>query len=197
MPAPSSAATSIRILSSDIVIDKVDLAPAATGAIGGTVRMRTIGVQDILRDGQSVGLRVTGSLWNNGVSPASRDPHPRHPPEDAELMAPRAPSGNLFGSDAQAGSVAFALQRCETFDVVAAYARRSQGNYFTGRHGHDRYRVFEGNAERASVATAYRPGEEVRNASARIESVLLLGRLVPGRRPRRRVGLSPPGRQIR
>ncbi|CCN18865.1 TonB-dependent receptor [Bordetella bronchiseptica] len=167
-------------LVSDILIDKgPSLASAAAGAIGGTVRMRTIGVQDILRDGQSVGLRVTGSLWNNGVSPASRDPHPRRPPEDAELAAaPRTQRGNLFGSDAQAGSVAFAYSDA-TFDVVAAYARRSQGNYFTGRHGHDRYRVFEGNAERASVATAYRPGEEVLNASARTESVLLKGALRP------------------
>lgn len=167
-------------LISDIVIDKgPSLASAAAGAIGGTVRMRTIGVRDILRDGQNAGLRLTGSLWNNGVSPARRDPHPHRAPEDAELAAvPRSRRGNLFGSDAQAGSVAFAYSHA-AFDFVAAYARRSQGNYFTGRHGHERYRVFERGTERASVAKAYRPGEEVLNASARTESVLLKGALRP------------------
>ena len=60
-------------LISDITIDK---GPSLTSsAIGGTVKMRTIGVDDILRDGQSFGLRLKGDVWNNGVAPASRDGH--------------------------------------------------------------------------------------------------------------------------
>lgn len=153
---------------SDISIDK---GPSLTSsAIGGTVKMRTLGVGDILKDGQNIGLRLKGDVWNNGVAPASRDPHSRT--EDL-YSEPHQSRGGLFGSEAQAGSAAFAYSH-ERFDVVAAYAHRKQGNYFSGKKGQDRYRTFDRyDQEETSVATTYNAGEEVLNSSAETESFLL------------------------
>ncbi|NBF06272.1 TonB-dependent receptor [Pseudomonas sp. Fl5BN2] len=159
---------------SDIAIDK---GPSLTSsAIGGTVKMRTIGVGDILQDGKNIGLRLKGDLWNNGVAPASRDPHSRT--EDL-YSEPHQSRGGLFGSDAESGSVAFAYSH-DLFDVVAAYAKRNQGNYFAGKKGQDRYRTFDRyDREETTVATTYNAGEEVLNSSSRTESLLLKTTLRP------------------
>lgn len=161
-------------LISDVSIDK---GPSLTSsAIGGTVKMRTIGVDDILREGKDVGLRLKGDLWNNGVAPASRDGHSRTQDLYSE---PHQSRGGLFGSEAEAGSAAFAY-RHDLFDVVAAYAKRNQGNYFAGKKGQDRYRVYNRYGdEESSVAKTYNAGEEVLNSSSRTESFLLKTTLRP------------------
>ncbi|WP_430443315.1 MAG: TonB-dependent receptor domain-containing protein [Pseudomonas piscis] len=161
-------------LISDVTIDK---GPSLTSsAIGGTVKMRTLGVEDILKDGKDFGLRLKGELWNNGVAPASRDPHSLT--EDL-FTKPHQSRGGLFGSEAQSGSAAFAY-RHDLFDVVAAYAKREQGNYFAGKKGQDRYRIYdEEGLEKNSVATAYDAGEEVLNSSSKTESFLLKTTLRP------------------
>lgn len=161
-------------LISDISIDK---GPSLTSsAIGGTVKMRTLGVGDILKDGQNIGLRLKGDFWNNGVAPASRDPHSKTQDLYSE---PHQSRGGLFGSQAEAGSAAFAYTH-EFFDVVAAYAKRNQGNYFAGKKGQDRYRTYNRwGEEDTSVATTYNAGEEVLNSSAKTESFLLKTTLRP------------------
>ncbi len=155
-------------LISDIEIDK---GPSLTSsAIGGTVKMRTLGVEDILRDGNTVGLRLKGDLWNNGVAPASRDGHSATEPLYSQ---PHKNRGGLLGSEAESGSAAFAYTH-DMFDVVAAYAHRNQGNYFAGKKGQDRYRTYDRwGREDMTVATTYNPGEEVLNSSAETESMLL------------------------
>ncbi|MCZ3011412.1 hypothetical protein NYY91_18675, partial [Acinetobacter baumannii] len=83
-------------LISDVSIDK---GPSLTSsAIGGTVAIRTLGVDDILRDGKNVGLRLKGDLWNNGVEPASRNSHSTT--EDL-YSEPHQNRGGLFGSDSE------------------------------------------------------------------------------------------------
>lgn len=161
-------------LISDISIDK---GPSLTSsAIGGTVKMRTLNVDDILKDGQNLGLRLKGDLWNNGVAPASRDPQS----ETQSLYSqPHQSRGGLLGSQAESGSAAFAYTH-EFFDVVAAYAKRNQGNYFAGKKGQDRYRIYDSEGdEQNSVATTYNAGEEVLNSSSRTESFLLKTTLRP------------------
>ena len=155
-------------LISDITIDK---GPSLTSsAIGGTVKMRTIGVDDILRDGHTVGLRLKGDVWNNGVAPASRDGHSA---TETLYSEPHRNRGGLFGSEAQSGSAAFAYTH-DYFDVVAAYAHRNQGNYFAGKKGQDRYRTFDRyGREDMTVATTYNPGEEVLNSSSETDSYLI------------------------
>ncbi|MCO4067535.1 TonB-dependent receptor, partial [Pseudomonas aeruginosa] len=74
---------------------------------------------------------------------------------------------------AKSGSAAFAY-RNEHLDLVAAYAHRNQGNYFSGRKGQDRYRIYDRyGSQQDSVATAYDAGEEVLNSSSETESYLL------------------------
>ncbi|WP_109505075.1 TonB-dependent receptor [Pseudomonas aeruginosa] len=141
-----------------------------SGAIGGTVEMQTIGVKDILVDGNDIGVRFTGNVWNNGVAPQHRSSSSQD--EDLSTV-PHDDRGSLFGSQAQSGSAAFAY-RNERLDLVAAYAHRNQGNYFSGRKGQDRYRIYDRRGrEENSVATVYEAGEEVLNSSSETESYLL------------------------
>ncbi|MGR6656676.1 TonB-dependent receptor domain-containing protein [Pseudomonas mosselii] len=141
-----------------------------SGAIGGSVEMKTIGVEDILVDGKDVGVRLTGNLWNNGVEPEHRNRNAR----DEDLSAvPRDQRGSLFGSKAESGSAAFGYS-LERFDLVAAYAHRNQGNYFSGKKGQDRYRLYDRDGdEQPSVANTYNAGEEVLNSSSETDSYLL------------------------
>lgn len=141
-----------------------------SGAIGGSVEMKTIGVQDILVDGNKVGVRLKGDLWNNGVAPAHRSASSK---DESLSVAPRDKRASLFGSEAESGSAAFAFST-ERLDVVAAYAHRNQGNYFSGKKGQNRYRIHdESGSEQPSVAMTYNAGEEVLNSSAKTDSYLL------------------------
>ncbi|MCP1713285.1 hemoglobin/transferrin/lactoferrin receptor protein [Kerstersia gyiorum] len=163
-------------LISNVTIDKGPGLSAATGgnAIGGTVAMRTIGVNDIIPAGQSVGVRITGEMWNNGNKPAHRSRDGSNYNSSSDLYSePESKHGNLFGSNAQAGSIAFGYTS-EKVDLVAAYAHRTQGNYFSGKHGYDRYVEYESSGrEKNTVAKMYKPGEEVLNSSVETESVLV------------------------
>ncbi len=164
-------------LISDVTVNK---GPSVTsGAIGGSVEMRTLSVRDILTEGSQIGLRLKGELWNNGVAPPHRGVNPPSSstgePSANDLRAvPHDSHGSLFGSRAESGSLAFAYAN-DRLDFVAAYAHRNQGNYFSGKKGRERYRMYYpgGRYEMNSVAKAYNPGEEVLNSSAETESTLL------------------------
>ena len=149
----------------------VDKGPSTrSGAIGGSVEMRTIGVKDILVDGKDLGVRFTGDVWNNGVAPQHRSASSK---TENLSSVPHDDRGSLFGSQAKSGSAAFAY-RNEHLDLVAAYAQRNQGNYFSGKKGQDRYRVYNRyGREESSVAKVYNAGEEVLNSSSETESYLL------------------------
>ncbi|WP_308463286.1 TonB-dependent receptor [Pseudomonas aeruginosa] len=149
----------------------VDKGPSTrSGAIGGSVEMRTIGVKDILVDGKDLGVRFTGNVWNNGVAPQHRSASSK---TENLSSVPHDDRGSLFGSQAKSGSAAFAY-RNEHLDLVAAYAQRNQGNYFSGKKGQDRYRVYNRyGREESSVAKVYNAGEEVLNSSSETESYLL------------------------
>lgn len=132
--------------------------------------MRTIGVKDILVDGKDLGVRFTGDVWNNGVAPQHRSASSK---TENLSSVPHDDRGSLFGSQAKSGSAAFAY-RNEHLDLVAAYAQRNQGNYFSGKKGQDRYRVYNRyGREESSVAKVYNAGEEVLNSSSETESYLL------------------------
>ncbi|MFY3139706.1 TonB-dependent receptor domain-containing protein [Achromobacter xylosoxidans] len=160
-------------LISDVTVNK---GPSVkSGAIGGSVEMRTLGVRDILTEGSKIGVRLKGDLWNNGVAPQHRTGRPpvsEWDPQESLFAVPHASHGGLFGSAAKSGSVAFAYTN-DRLDIVAAYAHRNQGNYFSGAKGRERYRTYSNGYERNSVAKVYNPGEEVLNSSAETESTLL------------------------
>lgn len=161
------------------------LAAGASGAIGGTVAMQTIGVTDILKDGATFGVKLKGDLSNNGISP--QEPRTGVPRWERHEAGARTDRGNIFNSDAKSGSAAVAYTN-DYFDLVGAIAKRNEGNYFAGSHGRDRYRIFtpvkrwDGSTylrEENSVAKVYKEGEEVMNTSSNTQSVLLKATIRP------------------
>ncbi|WP_445115689.1 TonB-dependent receptor domain-containing protein [Acinetobacter sp. WZC-1] len=147
-------------------------AGAPAGGIGGTVAMSTLMPADILLPGKKSGFRVTGELMDNSVKPAPRGTDPI--PDESKLLAiSRKGKGDFLDNSAKAGTAAYAWQS-DKIDLVAAYARRKQGNYFAGKHGYERYRIFdEGIENRLSTATSYAADTEVLNSSSETESWLL------------------------
>lgn len=144
----------------------------AQSAIGGTVAMTTLKPEDILLDGHSYGARVRGSI----ASSSTEIP-------DQYRVAPDTSRNSIFEPQSGTGSAAFAA-RTEAFDFVGAYARRDQGNYYSGKNGDvDKYRNVlkfgPVTQELPSIAQLYKPGSEVLNTSVDSDSILLKGTLRP------------------
>lgn len=132
----------------------------ATGAIGGLVSMRTIGADDILKKGHTLGLRIKGSLiGNNTGKKADADTVAGLPlgsntsdgfywtdcvsksmcKNERDIANANGSNATLnrpstFDLRAFTASLAIA-KRFEDIDIVAAYATRKQGNYYAGKHG--------------------------------------------------------------
>lgn len=200
-----------------VEIDKgPSMAATGTGAVGGLVSMHTIGADDISKPGKDWGIRLRGNLvGNNSGSPAATGtqagyatggtvgtavPHYRTDCLPGLSMCDGEYSlDNAFPSDATmnrpgildlqgySGSLAVA-RRLENADLVAAYARRSQGNYYSGENGpvptldlserYDRGFYTEVRPE-VDGASHIRGGEEVVNTSFENESLLLKTALYP------------------
>jgi len=138
---------------------RIDKGPAmtaqGTGATGGVISASTLRAEDIVKQGELSGLRIRGSgIGNNSAAPApgtyagyylprnayrsdcrfSSDCSPKYqmPDNFAPEHGMDRPSLLEFGG--YAGSLA-AAKRFEWGDLVAAYARRQQGNYYAGSHG--------------------------------------------------------------
>ncbi|MGY2178522.1 TonB-dependent receptor domain-containing protein [Pseudomonas azotoformans] len=169
-------------LISEISVDKgPSLGADAAGAIGGMVKMKTLQPKDILKDGETYGVRLKGDLSSNSVdAPGTYKATPHHG------------SNGLDGSPAHSGSVAFASSS-ETVDFVAAYSQRQSGNYYAGKKGFKKYQVFQQvrkydpktrkyiyvTQEANSAAKFFKPDSEVFNTSTDTESVLLKAIIKP------------------
>lgn len=169
-------------LISEISVDKgPSLGADAAGAIGGMVKMKTLQPSDILKNGETYGVRLKGDLSSNTVdAPNISNARPRHG------------SKGLGSSPARSGSLAFA-STSETLDLVAAYAQRQSGNYYAGKKNFDKYRAYEQvrkdhprtntftyvTQEANSAAKFFNPDSEVFNTSTDTESVLLKAIIKP------------------
>ncbi|UXM95260.1 TonB-dependent receptor [Bartonella sp. HY329] len=159
-------------LISDMIITKgPGFNPATASAIGGTIEINTLKADDIILPGNNIGFRLKGELWNNGVSIPNRSDNIFSSSQLSQT--PETSRNGIINSAAKSGSVAFAYAN-DNFSIVTAYAKREQGNYFAGKYGRDRYRMFsESGTEQASVATNYEEGNEILNTSVSTESFLL------------------------
>lgn len=170
------------------------------GVIGGIVRMNTITVDDILLPEKSFGIRVKGGFNSNsssvppidtlgglagdGTYPNSSVPTSFGGPNGMDRPAFLEPTGGN-------GSIA-AGYRSEYVDLVAAYARRKNGNYHAGTRGDVPEPKFYTDCAAVSNDSCFRPqpgqttveieglnhyraGEEVLNTSQDNESILLKG----------------------
>ncbi|CAM4308594.1 TonB-dependent receptor domain-containing protein [Kerstersia similis] len=145
-----------------ITIEKGPVMSAqGTGATGGLVTMRTLDAADIVKDGESFGIRVRGQAIgnNNGSAVEPGTPaglftgnfHGAKPVYRTDCVNPTICSGEYalpteWGNPENfdrpgplhpkswAGSLALA-QRLDHIDLIAAYSQRHQGNYFAGTHG--------------------------------------------------------------
>lgn len=165
-------------LISNVLINKgPSLDASSSGAIGGVVQMETLKIDDVLRSENNFGIRLKGELWNNGVRAPYRSSDIQ---TSRELYSqPRSDRPGLFHSEAKSGSLALGYRQ-DSFDLLAAYAVRDQGNYFAGKRGHGRYRIYnEEGRQVSSVASTYAPNEEVLNSSFRTKSVLLKSNIKP------------------
>ncbi len=145
--------------------------------------METLKAEDILDDGQAWGLRVRGGVADNSIDRTRTFRQiARGSDNRNSLRDPRDWNG----------SVAFA-QRGEDWQLVAAYARRRQGNYFAGSNGAHRYddqHLSSGGTGMSSQAVSklYHPGDEVLNTHTENESALLKFTWTPN--PDQRMELS-------
>ncbi|WP_250463457.1 TonB-dependent receptor [Microbulbifer litoralis] len=200
-----------------VEIDKgPTMGASGTGATGGLVSMVTLKADDIAKPGNTWGLRLRGSpVGNNSGSPPASgtqsgyatggslgsspfyriDCLPGLTLCDGEYSIDNAypPEGSMDRPDSldfkgYAGSLA-TTARLPGVDLVAAYARRSQGNYYAGEHGptpvldlSERYNRGFYTEVRPEVvgASRIRGGEQVVNTSFDSESLLLKSTLYPG-----------------
>lgn len=166
--------------------------------IGGALVIKTIDVDDIVETGERFGgeLKIEGS--SNAVAPRLPRLHtgedyrtvpgfpqgsPNSPYDDRTLVVPvKSRSGNnpLDGED-QAWRLALGV-RGDNVDLMAAYAWRKRGNYFSGTQGsayydQDRREQFEyqGIDYITTLARYFKPGDEVPNTSSEQESWLVKG----------------------
>ncbi|MBB6011776.1 hemoglobin/transferrin/lactoferrin receptor protein [Aquamicrobium lusatiense] len=136
---------------SSVAIEKGPSSSAdANGAIGGVVRMSTIGVDDVVLPSKSFGIRLKGGFNSNSSSAPAVGTFGglRLPGAGFSTVGVYAndqlPSsfGGPEGMDrpgflkptSGSGSIAAGF-RSDHVDVVAAYSRRRNGNYHAGTHG--------------------------------------------------------------
>ncbi|MGH8044434.1 MAG: TonB-dependent receptor plug domain-containing protein, partial [Stenotrophomonas sp.] len=143
------------LISSLTVTKGPSLGANASGGIGGVVEMETLNAGDVLRDGQDSGLRV-----RSGVSNGSARDLPAYG---------GTPGTNRNSLGGQFFNIAGA-RHWDRFDLVAAYAWRDTGNYYSGKHGYDDFPQ-----TRRTLAPLNPPNTEVFNTSSKSNSVLLKG----------------------
>ncbi|SUC10897.1 heme acquisition system receptor [Pasteurella canis] len=194
-------------LISQVEIEKgPSLANDATGAIGGVVRMNTISWKDIVTEGKDWGVRLKLGTMTNTVAPPANYTRGGYQTRyihkclsnttglcQTQTYAPNARySSHGLDFNSYNYSLAFA-KKWDNADLVLAYAKRKQGNYFVGRHGQtpqiDNIKVEEDSVEvleprqhedvkigilsfKKNRSTLYRPGEEALNTSQNNDSYL-------------------------
>ncbi|GGF51264.1 TonB-dependent receptor [Azorhizobium oxalatiphilum] len=164
----------------------------ASRGIAGTVTMRTVGADDVVKPGDSWGMRVKGGFGTNTAEPdAGAVGGYRWPssPSAAPVATPSAEGMDrpgFFQPTSGSGSAIVAVKQ-EAYDLLFGYAYRAQGNYFAGTNGAGANPVNIGPQRICTVSgycqnwpsyvenqglTNYRAGEEVLNTQSRTESWL-------------------------
>ncbi|PHM67403.1 TonB receptor-related protein [Xenorhabdus stockiae] len=163
----------------------------ANGAIGGVVRVSTLNVNDVVLHGQTFGVRMTGGFNNNSTRPPEVGTVGGYPKSDSYqndeiYKAYGHPAGmdrhGGFRPTGGNGSIALGI-KSEYLDMVAAFARRHNGNYYAGKRGENVPQITitpsrKGRSFASSERfTPYRASEEILNTSMDNISYLLKGKL--------------------
>lgn len=148
-----------------IKVDKgASFSNSATGATGGTVEMKTIDAEDIVKKGKQFGVYVKGTLQNNGKYPKV--------PENENDQIKYALSNGIKETQFNNGSATVALgYKGKKFDFLSAVSIHTQGNYFAGKKGAEKYGYEENKIYRGNPVI--RPEQEVVNTSYTSQSGLM------------------------
>ncbi|WP_319641437.1 TonB-dependent receptor domain-containing protein [Acinetobacter baumannii] len=179
------------------VIKGPSLERNTTTSVGGAVVVKTLEADDIVRPGKSFGaeLKVEGST--NSIDPSLPDMSKvgqnydnttpwidmngaKYDPDIYKKNRIRSDNSHFSGDDL-AGRLAIATKQ-DKFDLLAVYAVRERGNYFSGTHGAGYYKRATPDSSLDFIpyfAYAYQPGDEVPNTSSHMESWLLKGTYRP------------------
>ncbi len=143
------------------------------GSIGGNVNFRTLEAGDIVKDGQTFGTRVKGSLVTNGVAEQSPSFLSNNAVNTAANGRP-----SFFNGDTYSGSAAVAAIK-ENYEFIVAYSKHVQGNYFAGTKVPDGIIFRPANAvtTTANANSLVKPGQEVFNTSENTDSFLAKGKV--------------------
>lgn len=179
------------------VIKGPSLERDATTSVGGGVVVKTLEADDIVRPGQSYGAEIKLEGSNNSTKPnlPSLQYLGQHyediPPWtniDGALYDPdiykqsKTKSDNdLFSGHDVAGRIALAAKQ-DQFDLLAVYAERKRGNYFSGTNNAGFYNKSEPTSSMDYIpyfSHVYVPGGEVTNTSSHMKSWLLKGTYRP------------------
>ncbi|MGQ4274544.1 TonB-dependent receptor domain-containing protein [Terrihabitans sp. B22-R8] len=131
------------------------------GSTGGVVAIRTLNANDIVKDGNEYGVRLRASTNDNAVSTAN-----------PLTFDPRTDGSDFDFTNGSISAAAATVK--ENYDFVFAAAKRTNGNYFAGKHGDSTY-AFGYRPDYPLSFTG--PGEEVFNSSEDTLSFLAKGTL--------------------
>lgn len=179
------------------VIKGPSLERGATTSVGGGVLVKTLEADDIVRSGKTFGAEIKLEGSNNSVKPNL--PTLQYVGQNASDAPPwtniggalydpdiykqtKTKSDNkLFSGNDVAGRIALAAKQ-EKFDLLAVYAERERGNYFSGTNNSSFYNKAEPTSSLDYIpyfAHVYVPGGEVPNTSSHMTSWLLKGTYRP------------------
>lgn len=161
--------------------------------IGGSVEIKTLDVDDIVRPGESFGLEIKTETATNSIKPNEsgmksfgrdyRDIDGAYAGYDGNLtfskgggteFSPRggSHSGNFDFND-NAFRIATATRQ-DNFDLFAAYSYRNKGNYFSGKGGSQRYQTSDWLADaKADAGAKDAPGDA--NVQSYVANLFLPG----------------------
>ncbi|WP_193014739.1 TonB-dependent receptor domain-containing protein [Proteus sp. FME41] len=145
------------------LIDTIEIEKGASmskfsgGAIGGTVKLKTISANSIIPQGDQLGFLFKGNLYNNNVRPTISS----NETTQGSYRPASSLKGTHFNNGAYTAGMAY---RNDKFDFLVAYSDRTQGNFFAGKHGYDKYKETD---------TPIFPGQEVVDTSYESKSTLL------------------------
>lgn len=165
-------------------VDITKGADASSFGNAGSVAMRTVSADDIVKDGEKWGLKVKAGFGTNSSVPTAGALSGYRYQSVAGTATPSADGMDrpaILKPTTGSGSVIGAYKG-EDVDVVAGYAHRRQGNYHAGSHGPfaspkniGDTRDWSGTVPNTMINDGlvnYRAGEEVLNTELETQSVL-------------------------
>lgn len=182
-------------LISSITVEKGgSLSTDVKTSVGGGVAMKTLGIDDVVDQGEKFGFDFTADTGTNTTKPRLPDLSPvgtdyRDDPTKMggqmsihpnliKMPKSRSSSSDFFNLKDGSFRVA-AGYRGEIFDLMGAISYRKQGNYFSGKKGANYYHQNAMGSSTANgafvpdIASIYAPGSEVLNTSSTNRSFLL------------------------